>query len=330
MKHRLLFVLTFFLFIFFPQKFKAQSIKEDSAFYESGKIYWRSYRNANISGNKGRTVEYFYENGQHKLTQVTDSSYAQEKLLEFWLPDGTQLVKGGAGKYIEAGRDSCIYTIANGKYNGPAEKYKYHSRYKTGIHFWKLYGAGNYENGFKNGNWNFMDTSGYKTATVNYVNDTIRGSCILYYPMTNKIKASGNTENCMKTGSWSVFDENGNILVQCIYENGEKNGNYIEYYSNGKVKAKGQYIQVTRKFKNAVEDPEHPGDYSRIHITITLTNVPAKNGAWYFYDENENLLRTKKYKRKAETPEYLTPAPFRNYYYRADIPFAAIPDCNYY
>ncbi len=242
----------------------------------------------------------------------------------------SQVIVNNATTFIEVNRDSCVYAVSNGKFNGPAEKYKYCTNYKSGTHSWKLYATGNYANGFKNGLWNFTDTSGYKLITTNYVNDTVRGNCTLYYPSSNKIKSSGTIENCLRNGEWKFYDESGNLSGEYHYENGEKKGSFTTYYPNGKIKSKGQYAHVTRKFKIPVEDPKHPGDFSRIHTTMTLTNVPAKTGEWLFYNETGDLINSKKYKNESEIPEYLEPINYKKgYYYRSAILFSGIPDCNY-
>ena len=234
----------------------------------------------------------------------------------------------GNEKYIEVGADSCVYTITNTKYNGPAEVYKRYTK-NNFLLPWKLYATGIYSNGFKNGAWDFMDEDSFKTATANYVNDTIRGNCSLYYPSSNKIKASGTIENCIRTGLWKSYDENGMLISECYYRNGEKDGSYIEYHPNGKIKAKGQYKQVTKKFKVLVEDPKHPGQFHSDQAR-TLTNVPAKTGAWTFYNENGELLSSKNYKQETETPEYLEPALKKGFYYHSTPAFYIIPDCHYY
>ena len=80
-----------------------------------------------------------------------------------------------------------------------------------------------------------------------------------------------------------------------------------------------------------VEDPTHPGDFTRTHYTMTLTNVQAKTGIWFFYDETGKLINTRKYKNEVEVPEYPEQVKIgrKQLYIHTPVPFSGIPDCNY-
>jgi antitoxin component YwqK of YwqJK toxin-antitoxin module len=320
-----------FLFLsclIFAGNLKAQWIK-DTMFYPSGKIYWISDLDAQISSREGWLLynTYYYENGQEMKEERVDTTMNYHYLEYFWLENGTLLVDNGKGKYIEVQKDSCVYSISNGKYEGPAEKYVRYSRYNY-LRPWKLAASGNYVNGYKNGTWNFIDTSGYKIVTANYSKDTLRGKYILYYPESSVMLSAGNFENCEKDGEWLYYDENGKISEAINYKNGTRTGTYTGYYPDGKVKLKGQYSQSEKKLRIPVEDPFNPGTFKSYK---TMMVVAFKSGVWIYYDENGNQVKKEKPKHEFETPENYDVLIYRHKkFYDRRRSFPAIPDCNYY
>jgi antitoxin component YwqK of YwqJK toxin-antitoxin module len=319
--------------LFYSLTFFGQSITLDTIRYANGNpnITVKFFRSDNDFHNEWT---YYYENGQKSIFEINDSVNPTMKLIDGWLPDGKQILKNGNGIYISVFMDSSVCIVKDSACNGLTKIYKRYNSCDKGwiTQYWKLLGTGNCFNGTRSGKWEYFDLNGFKSATVNYEKDTVRGACIVYFPQSEKIRDSGTIDNCLKTGLWKSFDDSGNLIYECNYFNGDKKGEFISYFPDGKVKSKGQYTQVCKKFKMAAEDPKHPGDFNRIHTTILLDNVPAKTGIWFFYNENGDLIRSKKYRNEIETPEYLVPLKLRKQilYQKTHVLFVGIPDCNYY
>jgi antitoxin component YwqK of YwqJK toxin-antitoxin module len=299
MRHILHFI---FLFCIFPCAVNAQWIKDDSLLYENGKYNWISWKTYDSSHKMSRIIQYYYENGTKKMLQSSDSAFTEIFIMEFWRPDGVLTVSNGFGKYIEVGKDSSVYTIQAGVYEGEAKTYhRYYIFGGKGKYTpWREKESGNYKKGLKNGEWIFRDSSLAKRVVLTYENDTVSGLCEVYYPFTGIIKESGTLKGCSKEGLWKFYDSTGVPESECNYVNGERTGKYIGYYPDGKVKIQGQYNVQSKKVNVQREDPYSPGTFRR-HKTIM--SVPVKTGDWIFYDENGAITKTVNYHNKPEAPE---------------------------
>jgi antitoxin component YwqK of YwqJK toxin-antitoxin module len=295
-------VVAFCFFLCF--ELSGQWIKDDTLFYESGKIYRTSELDVQISTSDNWFFDfvYYYENGARMKEQVFDSAYGRPNrimLMDFSLPDGTSLLTNGNGKFIEVGGDSAIYTVTNGEYAGPCSVYSHYTNWHTP---WKLFATGNYSEGKRSGEWIFRDSSGTNSVIVTYENGIAHGNCARFYSATGILMEEGNMEDDERTGLWKKYDENGKLIAEYNYEHGQKMGACTLYYPDGKIKTKGQYTQLNIKYEKPKEDRNNPGTFvfdAKYHGPY----VPAKTGLWYFYDEHGKLTKTKNYKDEIEGTE---------------------------
>lgn len=72
------------------------------------------------------------------------------------------------------------------------------------------------------------------------------------------------------TGRHTVYFENGGISEEFQYENNDLIGEYTAYYSNGIIKVKGSYDEMSRKIKN------------------------HKQGIWRYFDQNGKCYEERK------------------------------------
>ncbi len=323
------------LFFLAPFILSAQVITCDTLWQPYRVLCWTSIT-FKSSDSSSCAVTFYYPDGKKKLQEISDTAFLVKKKINFWLPDGTQLLKNGDGIYTETARDSVVYTVKDGLYEGSTRIYiqYYKNNYYTS---WKLKASGNYYNNFRNGEWIYRDSSGLKTVSVNYQNDTLSGMCNIYYLNKEIIKASGIMRNCQKEGLWKYYDENQILQSEYNYANGEKFGTFTIYYSNGKPKVKGQYIQENKKVTVQVEDPNSPG-WFKSGKTVML--VPIKTGRWLFYDENGILSKKVKQHNKIEVPDHFETYRINHHTYfgavgefnnaGTDRLYPIISDCNFY
>lgn len=139
----------------------------------------------------------------------------------------------------------------------------------------------NFKNGVSNGSSYEYDASGRLIKQATYKNGVLDGLSKMYYP-DGKLKAYGNYSNDFREGEWVWKYPDGSTKIVEQYKKGQLegkvvgyfpdgsmervmnlangNGNFVQYYSNGKIKAKGNY-------KNYKE-----------------------YGDWSFFDKNGNLI----------------------------------------
>jgi antitoxin component YwqK of YwqJK toxin-antitoxin module len=276
------------LIYFFPLFLFSQSSRIDTSFY------WQNHAIQEIlivdsigPGNyKSQTITY-HRNG------TKESEINNGRPVNYWLTDGTQILKNGNGKYIYSGSDSTIYTVHDSIYDGPTISYYHFYNPRTP---WKLWATGNYSNGTREGKWIFRDSSGTNDIVLTFHNNIANGPASFYYLYSGIISESGFLVECERTGEWKKFDSLGNLSGKFNYENGQKKGACTLYYPDGKIKATGQYTQVTRTMINACEDPNNPGTFLKCRNKFDA--IPAKTGKWYFYSEDGKLSSTKKYRNE--------------------------------
>jgi antitoxin component YwqK of YwqJK toxin-antitoxin module len=300
------FLLISFLF-FIGSNLFCQNDRIDTSYYWENHSIWRiSYSDSIGPGNYIGGYTSFYINGP-KQSEVRYSDSGRERFVNYWLPDGTQTLKDGNGKFIYSDiEDSTIYEISDSIYHGYSTSYHHFFDYRFPLVSqnlpWKLEAKGNYEKGKRIGEWFFLDESGSNYMVLNFVNGISHGQCSLYYLNNGIVMESGFLDDCNRVGLWKKFDAQGNLSGEYNYQNGQKMGACTLYYPDGKIKAKGQYTQLNRKYKRAKKDRNNPGVYL-IDARYRGPNVPAKTGIWYFYDENGKIIKTKKYKAKIEENE---------------------------
>ncbi|HEU4719548.1 MAG TPA: hypothetical protein VFU15_17010 [Bacteroidia bacterium] len=278
-----------FSFLLFSLLSPAQKISYDTSRSDNGTIYWTGIHYRYTDGGGYDRWTFYYENGTKRLEEITDTSFRVHKLVNAWLQDGTQTLKNGNGIYVYSGTDSTIYRVKDSLYNGYAVSYYHFYEFRTP---WKLWATGNYVNGLREGEWTFRDSSGHNDMLITFVNGKAYGQATFFYLFTGVKAESGFLDDCNRTGTWKNYDSLGNLSGEFNYVDGQKSGPCTLYYPDGKIKAKGQYVQVSRKFVQICEDPNNPGTFTKCSYRYA---APAKNGTWFFYDNSGNLTGTKKY-----------------------------------
>lgn len=237
--------------------------------------------------------EYWYENGNKRLETFYDRE--GEHYINFWLPNGKQILFNGVGLYYEIeslgggklqGKDSSVYEIENGIKNGHYNDYR---SYKHGAYFWV--GSGFYLNDKKTGLHIFKDSIYNYFEKSNYIDDKKNGEYQEFYP-NGKPKEIGQKIDDLDEGTWKFYNDSGIPIKEVNYKNGYKIGDYKEFHSNGKIVVLGRYIQVSGTLDMVTVDVNGDEVKTKEHYD----NVPKKDGIWEYYDENGKLIETKTYK----------------------------------
>lgn len=127
-----------------------------------------------------------------------------------------------------------------------------------------------------------------------------------YFP-DGSVKTSGGFKDNKAVGIHREYDKKGEVVAGKVYsdigvleakgvvdEEGKKQGNWVDYYPEGKIKAKGKYINDLRDgpwlfyFRNG--KIEQKGNYKN--------GLP--HGEWIWYYQNGNILREEEYSKGKE------------------------------
>lgn len=107
------------------------------------------------------------------------------------------------------------------------------------------------------------DSIGRLLEAANYLNDTLHGSRILFYPETEtkqivehydhgqfhgnfqayfpsgKLEQEGNYIHNVMDSTWVRYYETGQLKEEVMFRDNDENGPFTEYYANGNLKAEG-------------------------------------------------------------------------------------------
>ena len=107
--------------------------------------------------------------------------------------------------------------------------------------------TGSFNNGKKNGSWQYYDDNQRLYARSNYQNGKQEGSFESYH-LNGKLWNRGHYKNDMREGFWINYWQNGQLISKGHYENGEKEGDWVGFNKDGTVWKNG-----TGTFKNDVK-----------------------------------------------------------------------------
>jgi len=184
--------------------------------YKNGKrngeclIYWPNgilktkffYLNGSGSGKS----ESWYKNGQKE----SESGPAGQSKWNYWAEDGTQLIKGGSGYFIE-----------------------YHPNGALQV-------KGKILNGLREGEWKWYRDSGKPLYTENFANGKHEGPYVFYLD-DGSLRTSGQYKDDKMTGVWKEWNSNGKQAQIEIRNNGYRDGECTYWYENGNMQCKGAY-----------------------------------------------------------------------------------------
>lgn len=101
----------------------------------------------------------------------------------------------------------------------------------------------NYSNDVLEGKRTLYFSSGKVEAIENYKNGQIEGTYQAFYDDSQQLlELEGEYINGTMQGSWKRYYKNGQLMEDVIFADNEENGPFIEYFEDGKLKAKGSYL----------------------------------------------------------------------------------------
>lgn len=210
-----------------------------------------------------------------------DSGYANNRIIDDYEVNG----------YIDGLGKKQGYWIIKDRIT--AITYKGHFKDNMKNEWWEAYLnnelilVGQFKNNKKVGCWKFLNVNLNSRHLVNFVNDTLHGTVLMYsidstlilegefalgiennywktYHSNGRLNEQGTYYNGLKNGWWQSFDTLGNILTEASYSLGEIAG-YVKEYSHGRISAEGK---------------EFNG---------------KKRGTWKQYDQMGNCISIKEY-----------------------------------
>lgn len=290
-------IFSLLLLVFLAHFTSGQSVKVEEEFYPNGQLYSRGYYKKirkDISAPYG-VWTYWYENGIKMSEELATAKVT--KFINFWTPDGAQLLSNGNGKLVQRDArrldDSTVFIIRDSLKHGTYVSYVL----VKGAHV-KI-ATGRYEKGLLQGN----DTTFYETGNIRaiqyYVDDEVNGNCFYYYENGN-IKEQCNEKGYSRAGICSYYDSTGTLSKRITYRNGYESGDYWEYYPSGQMKVQGQYVVVAapRKKKAIIKKPKKYGYGTSGYGEAT--HISVKDGIWMYYSEKGELTRTEEYLKGAK------------------------------
>lgn len=254
----------------------------DKTWYENGEMKSKGkYKNSSRDG----LWEFWYSNGTKKLETKYDPDY---KPVNFWLPNGEQILKKGNGRIVEFHNDG------EKKSEGSVKKYIYHGLWQTwhpngqkmeevnfddaglatGMHqYWREDGSiefvGLRNKGKKHGEWQYYNEKGAVTHVLNY--DSQKESLDNdVYKIGDREPITLNMDEVKKMIGYPILAQQANLAGQVIVRFlVDKKGNYKKH----------RIIDYTHEiFTKPVEDQLHnlkfiPAIY-RMEPTDFWINIP--------------------------------------------------------
>jgi uncharacterized protein len=105
---------------------------------------------------------------------------------------------------------------------------------------------GLFENGIKEGLWNYYHDNGQLYSKGNYKNGNQDGYWVHYHE-NGQLNSKGDFKNGELEGSYITYYDSGNLYSKGDYKNGKREGFWIGYWDNGQLTYKGNY-------KNGLEE----------------------------------------------------------------------------
>lgn len=265
--------------------------RQDSVFTE-----WYENGNLKVTGEyrMGTAIGHwtnYYRDGHIK--SVEEMKGEDTYLWDYFYPDSlhTQAVLDGNGEmfdYYTTGTLKEWYTYRDGLKNGPFEELS-------------IYGyptlTGSFDNGDKDGTWDYFYYTGDKEKTSNYKKGVLDGKYNYYYD-NGQVNVDGNYKNGLKAGEWTWYTNKGDRDMQGSFKDGEQHGDWVYWYPTGEISYYAHYDmgQKTGKwtyfYKNGQEFKEG-----------TFAN-DVKNGKWQTWYEDGTLLMEGAYVEGVEEGEW--------------------------
>jgi antitoxin component YwqK of YwqJK toxin-antitoxin module len=290
-------------------------------FYEeTGKLKLEiNYKNSRKDGERvsylpGETLrEQFVNDVKTGLT----SHYTKSGKLIKSIPFDKGLEEGIAKEYDTTGNITELLTYRKGFITGREKINRYDSENKQhGTWKWFytdgiLQSEGVYKHGLKNGIFKYYDSKGNLKTIEKYVDDLKQQDSEEvtrlemkrdYFP-SGKVKIEGTYRNGIAEGVRREYNENGEVEKAFIMKSGVvaaegiletsglRKGSWTEYYTDGKVKAKGNY---TEDFKTGIWEYYHRNGKLEQKGSYDSKGKPV--GEWQWYYDNGGLLRIENFR----------------------------------
>ena len=235
--------------------------------------------------------EYFYTDGREKSIEnvVNDTVF----LMAFWKPDSlhTQTIKDGNGQivnYYVGGVVKERYTFKNGLKTGPFEE-----RTANGV----LSVAGAFDQGKKDGLWEFYRFDGVLEKQVGYKADSLDGNYLVMRNETDTL-THGAYELGLKTGKWKWFTPEGKLDMEGYFSKGKQDSIWHYYFSNGQLSYIAHYKADLRTGNWTYYYPN-----GALYRTGSYQN-DLRTGQWQTWYEDSTLLMSGKYLNGKEEGEW--------------------------
>lgn len=257
-----------------------------------------------VNNIRNGRATWYYESGEVKKTAVFENNKEE----------------GKATEYDRDGRVITLLTYKNGFIYTEEKINRYDNQGKrTGV--WrdlyedgKLQLDGNWSMGMKNGVFKFYTRKGDLEKLERYENDVLvideASTAILdirkEYHSNGMIKEMGTFREGKKQGNFRLFDDTGKETGGQLYDNdllmgegmidslGRRIGEWKLFYTDGKLRAKGQYIAGMRE-----------GNWTYFYVNgrteqtgVYKMDWPTGNWKWYYF--NGQLHREEQYRNGKE------------------------------
>ncbi|HEV7332232.1 MAG TPA: hypothetical protein VGN63_14440 [Flavisolibacter sp.] len=271
-----------------------QEIRLDSSLYENGQLEYKgAYFYRDGSGFPFGLWQYWYENGKKRLEFLGDS--LQDKYINMWTSDGSQILKDGQGLYYSIEpqpelTDSLVYQITDSIKHGEYKRYRsWHDKP------YYLVETGQYDHEKQTGRFVFEDTA-LKVKRVQYFIDNEENGTRQYFYLNGKLKDSVRYINGKPNGDYKLYSDEGVLLKECSYQGGNLTGKYAEYYPSGQPKVTGQYVQDKGYIKVHIRTVGGFKTKDRTENRL-IPNKALKHGTWTHYNVQGKIIRKEKYVR---------------------------------
>jgi len=131
------------------------------------------------------------------------------------------------------------------------------------------------------------DSLGRILEAANYVNDTLHGSRIIFYPETGNRQIVENYEKGNFNGLYQVFHPNGKLEQEGQYINNVMDSVWVRYYDTGQLMEEVMF-----------RDNEENGPFKEYHLNGnikaegTYREGDNEHGLLKLYNENGELVKT--------------------------------------
>jgi len=148
------------------------------------------------------------------------------------------------------------------------------------------------EDSLKTGKWEHFYENGTTKYIVHFENDVLNGYSQEYYE-NGQLKSEEEYVNGTLNGLYKSYYENGVLKVTGNYENGKRTGEWKQHYTNGQVGETGNFVEGV--FTGEGRFYYENGQLMKVFYSDSNKTID--------YDENGNLVKTKKKKKKKKKKE---------------------------